>query len=246
MYDVAANVPLVNMRQRYEAILKAEGLGELDFSSRSFVSSAAAEHEARTTGATKHYRDPDALALIEDILAECALPEAHRAVLYRFMRGDPVRKIAARAGISKDTVDRLILRYIGNETSATVAEVSPIRAAVPLDPRRVRCATGTKPHRRPLSASGSVVAYYDLGAIFAAQHNFRWQRDREIWALHIGGMSRRRIAREIGMPDRTTQKAIERVRQDFVRWLKSRPHDNDSDQAQIGAMFECFSNHQRY
>jgi FixJ family two-component response regulator len=238
------------MRQRWETILKAEGLGELEFMSRSFVPSAAAEHEARTAPDKLHYRDPEALALLREILAECELPSHHRAVLHAFVSGKPLRAIAADAGVSKDTAHRLVLRYLGNKQLATTREVSAIRPAVTLDARRrrvIKSAANFHPSWRPLSQSEAAAAYFELGRVFAEHYAFQWAMDREIWTKHMAGTPRRKIARELGMPDTTVQRALIRVRRGFAHWLRTRPFEREeSDHAHISAMFEQFTNHERY
>jgi DNA-directed RNA polymerase specialized sigma24 family protein len=231
------------MRREWNQRLAAEGLGEIDFTSRSLVPSSAAYHQDRTTTDKNHFRDPESLALIREILAEYRLPTTHRAILHAFANGDGVRQIAQRAGVSKDTVHRLVLRYVGNEGAATVAEVSTIAPRVSLDARRTQVSKGTSPGRRPLSASETTAAYFELGQEFAEGFEWQWLLDRDVWGLHIRGLSQIRIGRELGMADTTVQRALERVRRGFREWLVARAkrqHEQD-DSEQIRAEFEAFT-----
>lgn len=235
----------MNVRQRWNEILQAEGLGEIDFVARAFVPSSAAYHQSRTTNEKAHFRDAEALAKIREILAEYQVPAAHRAVLHAYLQGDSVRNIAQASGLSKDTAHRIVLRYLGNKSYKTMAEVSLITPAVPLDARRTKISKGTAAHRRPLSQSEGAAAYFELGQVFATSFRFHWERDREIWALHIQGMPRRKIARELGCPDTTVQRSVARVRRSFMHWLRTRPQDEPDDSTQIRALFDRLSNFQR-
>lgn len=180
-----------------------------------------------TTTDTQHFRSDEQLDLVRTILAERRIPVAHRFVLHHFANGQGLRWIAAKAGMSKDSAHRLILGYVGNEDAATVAEVSPLRPGVAMDARRTRVARGTRGSRRPNAVSVAAIEYFELGMVFASTHCFRWQLDREIWALHMDGMSKRTIGRALGMLSDTVLFSINRVRKHFALWLKERANERD-------------------
>lgn len=232
------------MRQIWNERLRAEGLGEIDFAD--CVPSSAAQHKARTSLDTEHFSDPEVVALVGEILAEYRVPEKHRRILYGVLRGKPLRDIASGAGVSKDTAHRVLLRYVGNEDYATTAEVSVIAPRVPLVAARTKEAKGTRAHRRPLSRSTIAAVYFERGPGFAAQHSWRWERDREVWDRHMAGCSRRSIGRDLGMADQTVQRSIDRVRRAFFAWLKTQQPREQSDSEQIGSMFAELSNFRGY
>jgi IS30 family transposase len=188
--------------------------------------SAFAKHAQLT--APNARRNQTHLESLSEILEDLGSEDRHRGgshtsllrrILRQYLEGRTVRDIASRMNISKDTVHRLIRR--------------------PRIDQRVRV-------NQYDNGRGQSERYYRLGSEFCVSHQFKWALDREIWTLHVQGNSARVIGLAIGVHYRTVQHRIKVTELHFGRWLKARPADAESNDAEfIAKEFERFSREEK-